>query len=285
MFVNFNMTISRVLIVGGQVYLRRSYVTGTKLVEATQDNNTGISIISMAKTPVNSLNTELLSALKTSLLEAQNNHSKGVILTSSLPTIFSAGLDITEMYNTDKKRLTDFWNMLQDTWLTLYSLNIPVASAINGSSPAGGCLLAISTEYRVFVKGKHSMGLNETQLGIVAPKWFRDPYISLLGYRQAELALLRGSLFKPEEALQIKLVDELARDKADAIEKCKNYILSYNNISSIGRTVTKLEMRNDLIQWMKENKETDLNRFIEYILLPKVQQGLKLYIEYLKRKQ
>lgn len=60
-----------------------------------------------------------------------------------------------------------------------------------GSSPAGGCILAISTEYRVFVEGKHIIGLNETQLGLVASKWFRDPYISLLGYRQAELALLR----------------------------------------------------------------------------------------------
>lgn len=85
----------------------------------------------MAKAPVNSLNTELLGALKTSLLEAQGNRSKGVILTSSLPNVFSAGLDITEIYNTDKKQLTDFWNTFQDTWLTLYSLNIPVASAIN----------------------------------------------------------------------------------------------------------------------------------------------------------
>jgi ClpP class serine protease len=40
----------------------------------------------------------------------------------------------------------------------------------------------------------------------------------------------RGSLFKPEKALQLGLVDELAKDKVDAIEKCKNYILSYENI-------------------------------------------------------
>ena len=38
-------------------------------------------------------------------------------------------------------------------------------------------------------------------------------------------------MFKPEKALQLGLVDELAKDKMDAIEKCKNYILSYNNIS------------------------------------------------------
>lgn len=280
--INMN-SISKILIAGRQAYLRRFYATGSKLVETTRDD-TGIDIISMARAPVNSLNTELLNALKISLLEAQNNRSKGVILTSSLPIVFSAGLDITNMYNTDKKQLTDFWNALQDAWLTLYSLNIPVASAINGSSPGGGCLLAISTEYRVFVEGKHTIGLNETQLGLVAPKWFKDLYILLLGYRQAELALLRGSMFKPEEALQIKLVDELAKDKVDAIEKCKNYILSYDRISNLGRTATKLEIRNDLIQWMKENKEADTKKFIEFIQLPKIQAALKLYFEYLKQK-
>jgi len=49
----------------------------------------------------------------------------------------------------------------------------------------------MSTEYRVFVEGKHTIGLNETQLGIAAPKWFIELYVSLLGYRQAEKALLR----------------------------------------------------------------------------------------------
>jgi len=279
------MTILKTLIAGRQMWLRRSYATGLKFIESTRDDDTGIEIISMIRKPVNSLNTELLSELKTSLLEAQNNRSKGVILTSSLPTVFSAGLDIMEMYTTDKKKLTDFWQTLQNAWLTLYGLTIPIAAAINGSSPAGGCLLAMSTEYRVMVEGKHTIGLNETQLGIAAPKWFKDVYVSVLGHRQAELALLKGSLFKPEKALQLGLVDELAKDKTDAIEKCKNYILSFDNISGLGRTVMKLELRNDLIQWLKENKEADINQFVKYVQSPKVQAGLKAYIEYLKQKQ
>jgi len=52
-----------------------------------------------------------------------------------------------------------------------------------------------------------------------------------------------------------------------------------------GRGVTKLEMRRNLIQWMKENKEIDTDNFLNYIQLPKVQAGLKMYIEYLKQKQ
>jgi enoyl-CoA hydratase/carnithine racemase len=48
-------------------------------------------------------------------------------------------------------------------------------------------------------------------------------------------------MFKPETALRIGLVDELAKDKADAIEKCKNYILSFKNIS--GKIVIVLHFR------------------------------------------
>lgn len=88
----------------------------------------------MARKPINSLNRELLDELKASLLEAQNSRSKGVILTSSLPTIFSAGLDIMEMCTTDNSKLIDFWQALQDTWLTVYSLTIPIATAINVQS-------------------------------------------------------------------------------------------------------------------------------------------------------
>lgn len=85
----------------------------------------------MASPPVNSLNTEMLGALNESLVNAQNQRYKGVILTSSLQSIFTGGLDIREMYNRDENQLTKFWTTLQDTWLTLYGLEMPVAAAVN----------------------------------------------------------------------------------------------------------------------------------------------------------
>lgn len=118
-------------------------------------------------------------------------------------------------------------------------------------------------------------------------------------------------LFKPEKALEIGLVDELANDKANAIEICKNYILSFENIprknklyyfvfyvslyliliryyyyvKGLGRGTTKMEMRKDLIEWFNKNKEADTENFLKLIQLPKVQAGLKFYIEFLKQKQ
>lgn len=268
-----------------QPILTRNYASGKKLVEVTQDKDTGICTVSMAKPPVNSLNLELLEELKTSLEEAQKSKCQGIILTSSLPTIFSAGLDIMEMYKPDMTRFTTFWRTLQDTWMTLYSLGTPIAAAINGASPAGGCLLAISCEYRVLVDGKHTIGLNETKLGIVAPKWFIEPYVATIGKRKAELALLRGQLFHPNEALNIGLVDELANSKEEAIKKCQDYIYSYNKIPRQARNLTKLELRTDIISWLQKNKEDDLNKTAGFIQLPGVQKSLHTYIEALNKKK
>ncbi|XP_043261558.1 enoyl-CoA delta isomerase 1, mitochondrial-like isoform X2 [Colletes gigas] len=238
----------------------------------------------MARPPVNSLNKELLSALNTSLMDVKKKHCKGVILTSSVPNIFSAGMDIMEMYNRTEEQLIEFWQMLQDTWLTLYGLEIPITAAINGVCPAGGCLLAISCEYRVFMEGNYSIGLNETKLGIVAPAWFKKVFANTIGYRKAELALLQGSMFHPEKALEIGLVDELAASKTDMIKKCEGYIKSYKNIPALGRSTTKLGLRSNHLDWLRKNKEADINEFLTVIQAPSVQVGLKLYLESLKKK-
>jgi 3,2-trans-enoyl-CoA isomerase len=76
-----------------------------------------------------------------------------------------------EMYKPKEERLRQFWTALQDVWLKLYGSSFPTAAAITGHSPAGGCLLALSCEYRVMLPN-FTIGLNETKLGIVAPSWF-----------------------------------------------------------------------------------------------------------------
>ncbi|XP_056275714.1 enoyl-CoA delta isomerase 1, mitochondrial-like [Pseudoliparis swirei] len=59
-------------------------------------------------------------------------------------------------------------------WLKLYGSSMVTIAAINGSSPAGGCLMSMTCDYRIMADNpRHSVGLNETQLGIVAPFWAR----------------------------------------------------------------------------------------------------------------
>ena len=58
------------------------------------------------------------------------------------------------------------------------------------------------------------------------------PYLRII-HKKNFCFCFRGSLFTPEEALKIGLIDEIATDKADAIAKCENYIQFFNKIPSI----------------------------------------------------
>jgi 3,2-trans-enoyl-CoA isomerase len=51
----------------------------------------------------------------------------------AVPKIFSAGLDITEMYQPERGRLVEFWRALQNFWMKLYISPLATAAAINVS--------------------------------------------------------------------------------------------------------------------------------------------------------
>lgn len=255
-----------------------------KLIELTTNESTGISTLSLERPPVNSLNLELLQQISGTFDHLEKSKCRGLILTSSNPSIFSAGLDILEMYKPDPNRCKAFWSTLQDVWLKLYGSSFPTVALINGHSPAGGCLLAVSCEYRIMLGSKYTIGLNETKLGIIAPKWFEDSMRNVIGQRQTELALTTGKLFSSEEALKVGLVDEVVSSKEEAIARAEAFLGQFKGIPALARKLTKLSVREATIGWLVKNKDADLKRFLEFSNQPQVQKSLELYLQSLKKK-
>ncbi|EDW52320.1 enoyl-CoA delta isomerase 1, mitochondrial [Drosophila sechellia] len=274
---------SKVLSLVARADSNRMMSTATKFTTVEVNDKTGIATLTMNRPPVNGLNLELLQDLKSSIDEIEGNKSRGLILTSSSSTIFSAGLDILEMYKPNKDRIRAFWTQLQDTWLALYGSSVPTAAAINGHSPAGGCLLATSCEYRVMVPN-FTIGLNETQLGIVAPQWFMASFLSVLPQRDAERALNQGRMFTTEEALKVGLIDETANNKEEAIEKCVAFIGTFAKVNPLARSLTKQQFRAADLQQLQNGRKEDLEKFLFFVNQPAVQKGLGIYLEGLKKK-
>lgn len=158
------------------------------------------------------------------------------------------------MYKPQEERLKNFWTALQDVWLKLYGSVYPTVAAINGHSPAGGCLLALSCEYRIMLPN-FTIGLNETQLGIVAPSWFIASMNNVLPRRQSEKALTQGHMFTSEEALNAGLVDEIVADKAQALEKSEAFLNKYKRISPEARSLTKQSFRGQDLLALQKNRE------------------------------
>ena len=92
----------------------------------------GYVVLRLNKAPVNSLNLEFLTALNIQLEKFENAKDlKGVIVTSNVKNIFSAGLDIMEMYDNKPDRIRQFWSALQEFWIKLYGSNKIYIAAIN----------------------------------------------------------------------------------------------------------------------------------------------------------
>ncbi|XP_072299672.1 enoyl-CoA delta isomerase 1, mitochondrial isoform X2 [Eucyclogobius newberryi] len=260
--------------------------TTSPKIKVDFNQSTGVAVLSMQSPPVNSLSLDFLTELCISLEKLEMDRGcRGLILTSSLPKVFSAGLDILEMYGTSPERCGEFWRAVQEMWLKLYGSNMVTIAAINGSSPAGGCLMSMTCDYRIMSDNpRYSIGLNETLLGIVAPFWFKDTMLNTIGHRNTELALELGLLYNPSEALKIGLVDQLVpQDQllATATETMTKWLA----IPDHARQITKSMMRKSTIDKLTSNREADIQHFVNFITKDSIQKSLRMYLEMLKKRK
>ncbi|KFU88008.1 hypothetical protein M959_01993, partial [Chaetura pelagica] len=262
----------------------RAFSNNKILVEL--DESKGVATMKFKSPPVNSLSLDFLTEFCISLEKLENNRAcRGVILTSDIPKIFSSGLDITEMCGKSTEHYAEFWRAVQEMWLRLYSSNMVTVAAVNGSSPAGGCLMALSCDYRIMVENpKFSIGLNEAQLGIVAPFWFKDTFVNVVGHRVAELSLQLGSLYPAPQAHRIGLVDELVPEEK-LQEKVAAVMAQWLALPDHARQLTKSMMRKAVLDRLVAHREEDIKNFITFISKESIQKSLRMYMEMLKKRK
>ena len=178
------------------------------LVETTVHGH--IHELRLARAPVNALDPSLCKALTSAIAEAVANGAQGIVLAGG-PKVFSAGLDVPFLLSLgdDQDALLSAWNDFFGAARALANCPVPVAAALAGHSPAGGCVLALCCDYRVMADGPYRIGLNETQVGLVAPEGIQSLLARVVGPHRAERLLVSGALVEASEALAIGLVDEL----------------------------------------------------------------------------
>ena len=169
----------------------RAHYTTTSILRSTVCSQVnGVRIIRLDNAPVNVLSRAVLERLCSDLSSACADPSTIAVVLTGTGAVFSAGLDITEMYGRSPDDMAVYLAAVQSVFSTLYPLRLPVIAAINGAAPAGGCWLSLLCDYRVMSDSQRAViGLNEVGLGIVAPNYFREPLAVAAGRRVAERML------------------------------------------------------------------------------------------------
>ncbi|GBG24273.1 Enoyl-CoA delta isomerase 1, mitochondrial [Hondaea fermentalgiana] len=231
-----------------------------ELVSVTREALGGseIAVVRMQRAPVNSLNLALIEELTGVIRELDRDPSlQGMVLASN-QRAFSAGLDLTEVYKASESHFRKFWGSFEELWYTLYMSRLATAAAVETNSPAAGSVLALSCDYRVVADDpKLRMGLNETQVGMVCPRWLQQLCARTVGERTSELLLQRGYMMSAEEALKFGFVDEMV-PRDEVMGRALHFLEPMVKLPPNARATTKKQQREAIAAMCGPHSGTEL---------------------------
>jgi len=232
----------------------------------------------------NAMHLELVDELIKVVMDAKNDPAvEGIVLTGK-EHFFSSGLDLITLYDYDRDQMDVFWRAFMMLIKELVSFPKPAVSAITGHSPAGGCVLAICCDYRVMAEGEYIIGLNEVPVGIIVPQSIFSLYSFWLGQGRAYRSLLEGKLFKPTEALDIGLVDDVvpfSRIQNVAVKKLKAVTQFERNAWQ----ASKLNLRKDLIEVISGSHDDMIKQVLDQWWRPSTRAIMKTIIDNLTQRK
>ena len=227
----------------------------------------------LARAPVNALNPALCADLSIAIAAAIDDGVHGLVLSGG-PNVFSAGLDVPHLMSLgdDRAALQAAWESFFTAARALSQAPVPVVAAIAGHAPAGGCVLALCCDYRVMASGPFRIGLNETQVGLVAPDGVQHLLRRVVGPHRAERMLVAGELVDAERALALGLVDELV-EIDNVATRARIWLQELLALPRQPMLQTRAIARADLIAALQPGR-IQLQRFVDAWFAPDTQAGL-----------
>lgn len=243
------------------------------------DKKEGYTIVQMNRGKVNAINREMVRDLQQTFESlAEDDSVLGVILTGQ-PHYFSAGLDLIELYQYDKKEISEFFSAFGSLYLQLVQFKKPFISAITGHSPAGGTVLAVTSDNRYMAAGdNYVIGLNEVAVNIQISQNLTEIYAYWMGYGLASRYILEGKLLNGHEAESSGLVDAIVPLEAvleTAEKKMKHYLKADQQIL----VNTKAKLRKHLWNQLDLNAENSLKEASELWWKPEIRAKMEAYVK------
>ncbi|TDO21508.1 enoyl-CoA hydratase/isomerase family protein [Pedobacter duraquae] len=242
-----------------------------------------LAIIMLNRGKSNALNREMITELNDMLTNISSDPAIGGVMIAGQENFFSAGLDLIELYGYTEQEAKTFWDLFLKFIANITSFRKPMVAAINGHSPAGGCVIAMACDTRVMAEGKFIIGLNEVPVGIIVPHSIFELYSFWIGKANATRSLLEGKLFSPEEALSIGLVDEVVRQESiqtAAERRIRKYMAFEPNTWQ----QSKLNIRKELIAATAADQSEMLELMLKQWWSPATRTILKTIIDNLQKK-
>jgi len=206
-----------------------------------ETNEQGIIIATFENGKTNSLDLEMLRALRNLVKRANEDDSiKGIILTGA-GRAFCSGFDLPMFMgfkNLDE--VITFFEEAELILVELFECHKPVVSAINGHAIAGGLIFAMASDYRIVSNHpKITLGMSEIKLGLALS--VAQSEIMQFGYdskKKFRDLMYFGRMLNVEAAKEYGIADELV-DAENLLPRAKEVVKAW--IDHPGRAFIKLK--------------------------------------------
>ena len=251
-----------------------------------QHKHGSIHEIRLARPPVNALNPELLTALRTAVEAAPNDGARAIVLSGG-PNVFSGGMDVPHLLGLQGDALKAAWHTFFDACIAIAKSPVPIVAAIAGHAPAGGCVLALCCDYRVMARSPDPakpfrIGLNEVQVGLAAPESIQHLLRRVVGRYRAERLLVAGAMPNAQQAHAIGLVDEVV-DLGQVQPRAIAWLSELLKLPSAPMLATRALARADIVHALTDPKRIDLDGFLEAWNEPDTQNALQALVARLRK--
>jgi enoyl-CoA hydratase/carnithine racemase len=187
---------------------------------------------------------------------------RGVLLASAHPKLFSPGLDLVTLAEYDRPAMEGYMRLFSEAVQALYTLPRPVVAAVGGHAVAGGCILALTADYRILKRGGVQIGLNEVKVGVPLP-WSIAMLLraSVPPSALTPVALL-GRNFADEEAEKAGLADQLA-DAEGFEDFCRARLDEFADKDTASIAVTKRYLRDGVLRAMRAREAEEAAAWLD----------------------
>ena len=172
----------------------------------------GIATLTLSRGKVNALNEPVVEHLNGRLADLQNDGSVKAIILAGQGKFFSFGFDIPEFLSYSKESFTEYLTKFTGLYTYMFLFPKPLVAALNGHTVAGGCMLATACDHRIMVSGKARISLNEIGFGSSLFAGNIEMLKFHVGQKNAETIVYSGAMYSAEEALQLRLIDQISSE-------------------------------------------------------------------------
>lgn len=239
--------------------------------------------IRLERPPANALSPELIAALTEAVRTAPARGAKGLVL-SGRTGMFSAGLDVPLFVRLDRAGARAAWRGFLDLMEALVTAPVPLACAVTGHAPAGGCVLAFCSHWRVMAAGPFKIGLNEVAVGVRVPEPIWAAARHAVGPRVAERMCTSAELFDAETALRLGIVDVLA-PPGEVVRRAVDWVQEQLALPQATLRNTRALVRRELADSFEACDERALEGFLDEWFGDEAQAALRAVVSRLAAKK